>query len=63
MGSVKKLRPTAQDIFGDIVNNTIEGIGAENGDLVMSLSNGREVTIWSEDGDLNLTISESDLDA
>jgi len=55
-----KLRPKLSDYFEQIKGQKIEGIGTESGDLIMFLSNGIELCVWSDDS-LNLTVSETQM--
>jgi len=59
--TVQKLRPQLSDYLENIVNQTIEGVGIENDDLVILLANGTEICVWSDD-DLNMTINQRGTD-
>ena len=55
--TLHKLRPQLSDYFESIIGQTIDGVGTEEGDLIIHLSNGTELCIWSDDS-LNITVTE-----
>jgi hypothetical protein len=56
--TVHKLRQTLQDFAEHMIGKTIEGVGFEDGDLCITLSDGSEVIVWSDE-DLAMTLNDT----